>query len=341
MPSLPLSPPSTPSLSFGPVIGFVAVFGAVAALSGAYVTIVRFKRRRAQRKTRIADSKQTTDAASITLPIKPEALAADDKIAAAASLLVKACVELFLKPEESAPQKPTVKAVRSVLPSHIQKSDLVITARFGVRSTRTLPGPSPLRESITAPGVVLAAARVALAMVPNKAVRAPAKLDLAKVMGGVASRSNLVQLLEYEVPARFGVKRRLAISSASSLRAVTSDVEADPLVVASVPVPTLSLSIAVLVTEHPAHGDPPSASSSIYSISSGFSFDIDASPPSPTPRRVLAAPRHLGSLQRGNLQRTPRVEKLMRSARDEKIAEAHSNPVHGRRRIGKENGAVA
>ncbi|KAJ7092109.1 hypothetical protein C8R43DRAFT_289643 [Mycena crocata] len=347
MPPIPLSPPSPPTLSFGPAIGFAAVFGAVVTVSGLYVTFVRVRRGRAQRKARVVDAKQATD---VTLPLEPEVLNIEDKKTAAASLLVRARVELYLKPEECAAQQPTVKGVRSALPRHLRQPQLPVSARFDARTTHTLPGPSPLCKSVSAPEVVLVAARDALATVDKKVPRAPAKLDLAKVLGGVASRANLAQLREYEVPARLTINRRQACSTGSPLRGCiyVADIALDvlkPTVVA--PPPVLASSTPpgcgpTLVTC--AHRDELSvgdtsdgdgndkiiglSDSCSASLDDIFSADIDASPPSPSPLPVIAMPRVLGGSQLTNIQRTPRVEKITKS---------FSTRLPGRRRTAKEN----
>ncbi|KAJ6510352.1 hypothetical protein C8R45DRAFT_921138 [Mycena sanguinolenta] len=251
LPSTPVSQPSLPAPVIYALIVCVAILAFVAFGAAAYLS-VRSLRNLKERQMSTLDVEQSV--ATIVCPVKeiPEVLdISRQSIAAATLATARAKLPVSLKANgviKICPVNVRMVLAKVAPRSHLkQLREYENPARFGATRRRTSAGPSPLRSVVSAEDIKRAAAAAVLtaarARLPasNVIPKAVVTVNLAKVLGNVAPRSQL-KSLNSEALAHFGTSRTRSRPGLSPLRNIScAEPEAAP-----VPVPVPSTPTSVL-----------------------------------------------------------------------------------------------
>ncbi|KAJ7487344.1 hypothetical protein B0H11DRAFT_2192261 [Mycena galericulata] len=179
MPSLPPSPPASPSFTWAQVKFLVIFLVVVLGVSGTYLLALHLADKIAARRARVSDVEKAANATSVMVASKPKAPAANPKAAAAAAVLAAARAQ------------PLVTVKSALAPVAVVSMTPVLVKRRGrcsdpVRPTQvahSLPGPSPLRAvchaaepvsmPVVAPAPVLITVSAATPVAPAEPVNTP------------------------------------------------------------------------------------------------------------------------------------------------------------------------
>ncbi|KAF7326575.1 hypothetical protein MSAN_02505000 [Mycena sanguinolenta] len=246
MPALPSTIVSTPSLPAAVTYALIVclALAAFVAFAAAAHLSVRSIRNLKERRTSTLDVEQSVDTTVCSVKEIPEGLDMSRQSTAAATLATaRANLPASLKANgiiKICPLNVRMVLAKVAPRCHLkQLREYENPARFDATRRRTTAGPSPLRNVVSAKDIkrasaaaVLAAARARLPAT-NVTPKAVVVVDLAKVLGNVAPRSQL-KTFNREAPAHFGASRTRSRPGSSPLRAVVyAEPEAAPVPVSA------------------------------------------------------------------------------------------------------------